>query len=271
MGLKEIVNQILSSRSDIKREEILKMIENKKKGVGDFLSDETAARIVASEMGVETAQKSFHLKIQIKDLVSGLNDVSLAGQVVSVYPPKTFKRRDWTEGKLASIIVSDNSGRLRVLLWDNKVDLVEAGKIQQEQTVRISHGYVRQGQDGNPELHVGDKGHIKILAEGTKKLTEITETVGPITVEGTVTTTPNFREVNTSQNERVAVASFQLSDETGKLSFSAWRNMAQAVKDLKVGTRIKLRNVYAKKGYEERMELSSRYSTVIEVLNDTKM
>ncbi len=76
--------------------------------------------------------------------------------------------------------------------------------------------------------------------------------------------------MHTSQNERVAVASFQLSDETGKLSFSAWRNIAQAVKDLKVGTRIKLRNVYAKKGHEERMELSSRYSTVIEVLNDTE-
>ena len=169
MGLKEIIDQILSSRSDIKREKILQMIENKKRGVGDFLADETAARIVASEMGVETTQKSFGLKIQIKDLVSGLNDVSLVGQVLSVYPPKTFKRRDWTEGKVASIIVSDKSGRLRVLLWDNKVDLIEAGNIQPEQTIRISHGYVRQGQDGNHELHVGDKGNIIILDGGLEE------------------------------------------------------------------------------------------------------
>ena len=167
MGLNEIVNQILSSRSDLKREEILEIIENKKRGTGDFLTDETAARIAASELGVKIIKKPIGLNIQIKDLVSGLNDVSLAGQVVSVYPSKTFKRRDWTEGKLASILVSDNSGILRVILWDNKADLVESGKIQRDQTIRISHGYVREGKDGKPELHMGDKGRITILTEAT--------------------------------------------------------------------------------------------------------
>jgi len=266
MDLEEIVNQILSSRSDLKREKILEMIENKKKGAGDFLTDETAARISASELGVKIVKKPFQLKIQIQDLVSGLNDVTVTGQVVSVYPPKTFKRRDWTEGKLASILVSDKSGTLRVVLWDDKVDLIESGKIQREQTIRISHGYVREGLDGKPELHMGNKANIKILTESTKKLAEITETGGPITVEGTVTTAPVLREVTTSRNEKVAVASFQLSDATGKLKVSAWRNIAEAVKGLTVGTRIQMRNIYAKKGYEYGIELSSRYSTTIEVL-----
>ena len=266
MDLKEIINQILASRSDIKREKILEMIENKKKGAGDFLTDETAARISASELGVIIIKNPLQLKIQIKDLVSGLNDVTVTGQVISVYPPKTFKRRDWTEGKLASILVSDKSGTLRVVLWDDKVDLIENGKIQRDQTIRISHGYVREGLDGKPELHMGNKANIKILTESTKKLTEITETGGPITVEGTVTAAPVVREVTTSRNEKVTVASFQLSDATGKLKVSAWRNIAKAVKGLTVGTRIKMRNVYAKKGYEHMIELSSRYSTTVEVL-----
>lgn len=246
------------------------MIENKKKGAGDFLTDQTAARIAASELGVKIAKKPFRLKIQIKDLVSGLNDVSLTGQVVSVYPPKSFKRRDWTEGKLASIIVSDNSGTLRVVVWDKKVDLVETGNIQKDQTIRISHGYVREGQDGKPELHLGDKGNIKILAEATKKLAEITEAGGPITVEGTIVTASDFKEVTTSRDEKVKVASFQLGDSTGKIRVSVWRKLAEDVKDLKVGTRIKMKNVYSKMGYENRMELSSRYSTIIEVLESTK-
>jgi len=165
MGLEETVNQIVSSCSDINREEILEMIEKKKTGVFGFLTDETAARIVASELGVKTIQKPFLLKIQIQDLVSGLNDVTISGQVVSVYPSKTFTRRDWTEGKLASLIVSDKSGTLRVVLWDNKTEIVDSGKIQREQKIRISHGYVREGLDGKPELHLGDKGNIKILTE----------------------------------------------------------------------------------------------------------
>ena len=165
MSLEEIVNRILSARSDLNRKEILELIEQKKRGAGDFLTDETAARIAASELGVEIVKKPLRLKIQIQDLISGLNDVTVTGQVAAIYPPKTFKRRDWTEGKLASLIVSDRSGTLRVVLWDKKVELIEAGKIQRNQTIKISHGYVRQGLDGKPELHLGQRGSINVLEE----------------------------------------------------------------------------------------------------------
>jgi replication factor A1 len=164
MSLEEIVEQILSSRSDIKRKKVLEMIEQKKKEAGEFLTDETAARIVASEFGVKSGKKPPKLKIQIQDLISGLNDVTVSGKVITVYPPKIFTRRDWTEGKLVSLLVSDKSGTLRVVLWDDKVDFVESGKIQREQTIRISHGYIREGWGGNLELHVGKRASIEVLA-----------------------------------------------------------------------------------------------------------
>jgi replication factor A1 len=266
MGLEEIINQILTSRSDIKREEILQIIENKKRGARNFLTDQAAARIAASELGVQVVKKPLLLRIKIQDLVSGLNDVTLKGRVVSVFPSKTFKRKDWTEGRLASIIISDKSGTLRVVLWDKKVDLVENGKIQQEQIIRISHGYVRQGRDGKPELHVGDKGKIKILNEEPRKLIDITKTCGPITVNGTVVTIPEIRDAFISKNKKVPVASFQLRDSTGKLKVSVWRNLVEVVKNLKVGTEIIMRNVYAKKRYEKVIELSSHDTTLIEIL-----
>jgi ssDNA-binding replication factor A large subunit len=170
MNLKEIINQILTYRSEIKYEEIQQMVINKKRDARNFLTDETAARLVASDLGVKIQKKPIHLKIQIKDLVSGLNDVSLTGQIISVYPPKTFKRRDWTEGKFASIIVSDKTGNMKVILWDNKTNMIEKEKLQQKQTIQISHAYVREGQDGNPELHIGEKGNIKTIKVETKKV-----------------------------------------------------------------------------------------------------
>jgi hypothetical protein len=42
---------------------------------------------------------------------------------------------------------------------------------------------VRQGLDGKPEIHLGDKGSIKILGDQTQKLADITTEGGPITVE----------------------------------------------------------------------------------------
>ena len=95
--------------------------------------------------------------------------MTIQGYVISIYPSKTFKRRDWTKGKLASILVSDKTGTLRVVLWDNKTEIIENGKIQKKQKIRISHGYVRLGLDGNSELHLGDKATIDIL-ENPKKI-----------------------------------------------------------------------------------------------------
>ena len=139
MGLEEIINQILSVRSDLNREQIFEKIKTKKAEAGNFLTDQTAARIVASELGVEISKKKFSLKIQIKDIMSGLNDVSLTGKVVSVYPVRTFKRKDWTEGKLGSLVVSDETGTVRVVLWNNKADLLEEGRIQKDQQIIVSH------------------------------------------------------------------------------------------------------------------------------------
>ena len=165
MSLEEIVDRILAAHPNLKRNEILEKIEKKKRGAGDFLTDETAARIVASELGLESKKKPLRFEIQIQDLVSGLNDVTVTGKIVAVYPSKTFTRRDWTEGEIASLLVSDNNETLRVVLWDDKVDLVKSSKIQREQTIRVLHGYVREGWGGGLELHVGKRGNIEILTE----------------------------------------------------------------------------------------------------------
>jgi replication factor A1 len=280
MGSEKIVEQILSSRPDLTRQELHKMIEKKKEGVGEFFTDETAARIVASELGVEIVQKPLQLEILIQDLVSGLNDVTVAGRVVTVYPLKTFTRRDLTEGKFARLLIADRSGTLKVVLWDDKTELVETGKFEQGQIIKVSHGYVREGLDGKLELHVGSRGNIQIsqpdttgtkyplLTRWVKKVADIKEEGGPITVEGNISTTPTLRQVVTSRNEKVAVASFELRDNTGKIGVSAWRKLAEVVKGLAVGTRIKIKNAYVRRGFADQLELTSRSFTSIDILTE---
>lgn len=281
MDSEKIVEQILSSRPDLTRQEVQKMIEKKKEGIGEFFTDETAARIVASELGVEIFQKLLQLEILIQDLIPGLNDVTVSGRVVTIYPSKTFTRRDFTEGKLARLLITDRSGTLKVVLWDDKTDLIEAGKIEQGQIIKVSHGYVREGLDGRLELHVGSRGNIQIsspdaketkyppIMRWTKKVSDIKEG-GPITIEGTVLTAPSVRQVVTSRNEEVEVASFELGDDTGKIQVSAWRELAQVLKDVAAGTRIKMKNAYARKGFGDQLELTTRSFTSIDILTETE-
>ena len=283
MNLEEIVEQILSSRPDLTREEALKMIEKKKKDAGEFFTDEAAARIVASELGVEIFREPLRLEVLVRDLVSGLNDVTVSGRVIMVNSPKTYTRTDLTKGKFARLLIADKSGTLKLILWDNKTDLVEAGKVEQGQIIKVSHGYVREGLDGKLELHVGLRGNVQIsppdAVEGEYppitrfveklKVAEIKEEGGPVIIEGAITTPPIIREVVTSRNEKVTVASFELRDKTGEIKVSAWRRMAEVVKDLSVGTRIKIKNAYVRRSFADQLELTSRSFTSIEVLTET--
>ncbi|MDH5438588.1 MAG: OB-fold nucleic acid binding domain-containing protein, partial [Candidatus Bathyarchaeota archaeon] len=69
------------------------------------------------------------------------------------------------------------------------------------------------------------------------------------------------------RDAKVTVASFELTDDTGKIRVSAWRRLAHLVKDLPAGTQIEIRNAYAKKGFGDQLELTTRAFTSLEVLS----
>lgn len=390
MDLENIVQQILLTRRDLTRDEVLKKIYEKKRSAEDYFLDEVAARIVAVELGVEVQgeDEAFTGEIQIKNLVSGLNDVTIIGRVIAVYPVQTFSRNDSTQGKVARLLLADETGDLKLVLWDDSTTFVETGKIQQGQIIKVLHAYVRESMNGKLELHLGRKGELEISPkginekrypytsepmdkigtlkperrkanvqgsvtqafpaseftrkDGTKgkvrrlrlkdetgettvvfwnekadeldrinegdqlriinariktqlsggielhventsyiektaaqttpkmatvetihKIANITEG-GLFTIEATVASPPVVREVTTSQGERILVASFDITDETGKIGVTLWRKHAEFAKTLPANARIKITNVYAKKGFSNLLELVSRNSTTIE-------
>jgi hypothetical protein len=74
------------------------------------------------------------------------------------------------------------------------------------------------------------------------------------------------KEVTTSKGETVKLSVFDLKDESGKIRVSAWREHAEAFKDLKIGDKVILQNVYVKKGIGGKTELSTRTATVASVV-----
>jgi len=267
MAIEATIEKILQSKQNLTREEVLRRIEEKKMMTQGFLTDEAAARIVASELGVEPPRGSFRHEVLIKDLISGLSAITIVGRITHIYPVQTFIRSDMTEGKVAHLLISDKTGELKVVLWNDKASIVENGKVEEGQIVRVAHGYTREGRNGKLELHLSERGNLQVLspAEEKVKVAEIKTEGGPITVEGVIATTPDRREV-TVKTEKIAVTSFDLSDETGKIRVALWRKLANAAKDFKAGTKIRIRNAYARKGFGDQLELTSRSATSIEVL-----
>lgn len=160
-SLEEIIKRVLANRPDLTLEDVKQMIAQKKKEVGGLLTDDGAAYIVASELGVNLVGKGdLKTEISIRDLVPGVNDASITGRVILAYPVQTFSRPDKTSGKVARMMLADKTGTINVVLWDNKADLID--QITQDQIVKVLHGYVRDGLNGKPELHVGMRGEVVI-------------------------------------------------------------------------------------------------------------
>ena len=270
MKLEEIIRKVVSAHSGISEEEFLKMIEEKKKLLGRYFTDETVAKILASELGIEIPKESKEkFEISIKNIISGLNDVTVSGKIASIYPIQTFKRGLGKEGKIARLVLADETGELNVVLWNEKTEFIEKNILKKGQKIRISHGYVREGFRGGLELHVGENGEIEVLEESYLKIGQLKVGDGPINVVGRVISKkPFIRKVKTSRGEEVPLASFEIEDETGRAWVSMWRELAEKIEkeELKSGMTIKLKNFYVKKGFSEGLEIFSRKDSSFDII-----
>ena len=74
--------------------------------------------------------------------------------------------------------------------------------------------------------------------------------------------------VKSRHQEKDEVASFDVTDSTGKRNVTPWRQFTEFAQGLSSETRILLRNVYAKRGFAGQLEFTTRAATKIEVLPD---
>ncbi|UCG37238.1 MAG: hypothetical protein JSV64_02880, partial [Candidatus Bathyarchaeota archaeon] len=116
MSIEEVVKRVLSRHPDITREDIVKAIEEKKAASDGLLTDDAAARLVAAGMGVKIKRNKKPPRIYVRQLVAGLNNVTIAGRVLLVNKPRTFSRPEGN-GVLAKLRVGDKTGAIEVVLW----------------------------------------------------------------------------------------------------------------------------------------------------------
>jgi ssDNA-binding replication factor A large subunit len=190
--------------------------------------------------------------------------VNLKGKITDVFAASTFMRGDQTAGKVLRLKVADETGEVTVVFWNEKAEEAE-GKAKRGAQVEIVNAKLKPSQNNEVEVHVDSSTYVSLStpARCLVKIAGLTEDLGDVCVEGEVATLPVCREVKTSKGELVKITVFDLKDETGAIRVNAWREHAEAAGKLLMGERIMLENVYAKKGYSERVELSTRAASAI--------
>lgn len=195
----ELVEKI-SEESGADPDDIKERIAAKTEELSGLVSEEGAAHLIAREEGVELAEAE-EQELKVENVVPGMNRVDLKAQVVDITDINTFERDDGEEGRVRNIVLGDETGTVRMSLWDDQVDLAE--KVDVDDAIGISGAYSREDNRGNPELRIGDDTQIRMIDEDieavdagqggggggaveAEKITDVVSENQTVTVHGTV-------------------------------------------------------------------------------------
>ncbi|RME31912.1 hypothetical protein D6789_01175 [Candidatus Woesearchaeota archaeon] len=253
----DIVKKIQDQKG-LSEGEIREKINEKLKQLSGLISEQGAAHIIANELGVQLLAEEGAAKIS--DLYAGMRNVSLPGKVTRKFEVRTFTK-DGREGKVGSFFLGDETGQIRVTLWNDQTAHFDTFK--EGDTLRVSNAYVKENR-GYKELHLNSDAKIEVNPEGVhvkefqgvpraqrerKAIKELTGDEENIEILGTIVQLydPRFFDVCPECNKRVTsdgdttvcaehgevtpqtnyVLSAFLDDGTGTIRATFWRQQSQ--------------------------------------------
>lgn len=262
-----LIGDLLQSRPELTREEVLRRIEEKKKTVGaGYLTDQGALFLVAGELGVSLRKEDASADMRIGDLYIGSNDVTVIARVLAVYPVATYNKKDGGQGKYRRFVLFDGKSTVRLTVWEEGLEQIEKLGLKVDSPIRVSNGYVKQGLDGKPNLNLGRRGKLavlddeKIVAKLPSIMTLLQKTPNLakeeqfVVLEGVVGSEPRYSEFVRSDGSGGSLFQFALTREGGKETrVVIWSPAARP--ELRRGQRVQITNLKARRSNTGDFEL----------------
>jgi len=141
----------------IEYSEFHERVQEKVEWSDGLLEEETAARLVAAEMGRK--------EMKIREIGSLMNGESalIEGEIEEVSAPREFTTKAGKKGKVVNVAISDDTGVCRLALWNR--DVVVAKKMRPGMRICIVNGRVKVSGYGT-EISLGKFSSLWIEAEG---------------------------------------------------------------------------------------------------------
>jgi replication factor A1 len=204
----------------------------------------------------------------IETLTLGQSDVTLTGLVLGTDAPRTFERDDGSEGQVANLTLGDETGRVRVTLWDDRAE--RATEIEPGTAVEVVDGYVRE-RDGDLELHVGDRGTVRPVDEPVEYTPDATpiaevELDDRVDLAGVVRSTDPKRTFDRDDGSEGQVRNVRIQDEGGDIRVALWGDLADM--ELAPGDEVLAADVEIQDGWQDDLEASAGWRSTVTVLED---
>lgn len=248
----EIKDEYWKIKDKISYDDFLKEIDKRMQDYDEIslMSELDVARLISGEHINEenkplSEEKESH---KIGELETGQHNLTLVGRVMSISNVKKFTSKKGREGKLANLILADDTGRIRVVFWTENIKLLD--KIKEGDVVKIRDVEVKQGFRED-EAHLNMRSSLeKLQPEDYNNLPSYQEKITPlqdikgdsvVNVIARVIRIPRIRSFDRNGRDG-KVASIELQDESGTMQFTLWNKDTELLEnlDLKEGDAVKI-------------------------------
>jgi len=199
MDFNELLQKIIEKTGST-QEEVQKKILEKQQELSNLVSKEGAAYIIAKELGLDVFPKTKR-RLEIKNVIPKIRDLKLTARVIKIYETREFKSKAGKKGKVASIILGDESGNIRLSLWDDQTNIIES--LKPGMAVETFGAYTKEDGLGGVELRLGNKGGVRILEQS--ELPELEKLKKPSEIGR-----KNIIDLNEGENAELRVSLVQL-------------------------------------------------------------
>jgi replication factor A1 len=216
--------------------------------------------------GLEEVDLDIRARIEpykIEELRRDMSDVNLVAKVVDPGIAREFLRKDGSGGLVRTVLLGDETGKIRMTLWDDRAgqDLAEG------ETLEIINATVRE-RYGGLEIQTGSYSAIRKSAQKVnfKEAMVPVKDLQPgtiVSLEGFVTGLGEVREFQRQDGSQGQVANIYLSDQTGRVKVALWGDHVRLIEGLDLGYKAVLIDVQVKSGWNEELEVSCGWRTRI--------
>ena len=233
------VREIISQEEFFERMEKFRQQESENPYMNDTgLAEMVVGELIDEEVEVISEKPEFAVDT-IDKLEKGSRGVTIAGRVISISNPRSFKTRKGQEGQVCNVELKDNTGEIRAVFWTANIKLlknVEEGNIIQIKDVDIKEGYT------GLEANLRQRSTVVHLEEDPSKFPAYEEEITKIAdiqpdtkvnIIARIVRIPTIRSYEKNGKEG-KVASLELKDDSGQISYTLWNKNVELIKDLEL-------------------------------------
>ncbi|MBR0270947.1 MAG: replication protein A [Methanobrevibacter sp.] len=262
----ELLEKYEQVKDFLSQDEFLAKMNALKKENSDvsFMNEETFADQIIGEYIEKKneilTEREEYSSDDIGLLENGDKEKSFTGVVKIISNPKSFKTRKGNSGRVCNVEVEDKTGSIRVVLWTENIKHLK--NINEGDIVHVGGVDIKDGYSGLEATMRPRSVFEKVVDADPADYPEYVEEITPIkdveadttvNIIARITRIPPVRSYTKNEKEG-KVASLELQDESGTISYTLWNNNVDLIEslDLNDGDTVKILQAQVRERNDEK-------------------